>query len=123
MADENELVRALHLYNEFHRFPQAMKLVADEFARAVRLHPPMNSAHEGKAVIDEELFELWQIIMKKEENRNGQRMLEEAVQVAAMAIRFIVDVCLSNAAERGSKDGCEGLKGEGQPSNQAGGSK
>lgn len=105
----DELIRALRVYQEWDLFPKAMQLIADEYARAVRLHPPMNSAHEGKAIIDEELFELWQIIMKKEENRDGRQMLEEAVQVAAMAVRFIVDVCLRDEARGSDSCGDKGI--------------
>lgn len=47
------------------------------------------SAHEGYAVILEELDELWQEV--KHGTRERQR--EEAVQVAAMALRFLRDCC------------------------------
>lgn len=49
---------------------------------------PMASPHEGYAVILEELDELW--VEVKADDR--ARMREEAIQVAAMAIRFLVDV-------------------------------
>lgn len=49
---------------------------------------PMASPHEGYAVILEELDELW--VEVKAHDR--ARMREEAVQVAAMALRFIVDL-------------------------------
>ena len=50
-----------------------------------------NSAHEGYAVLKEEVDELWDEIKKKK--RNASNMKKEANQVAAMAIRFIYDCC------------------------------
>lgn len=67
-----------------------------EFARGT--FPPFNSAHEGYAVIAEELDELWQEVKA---NKGGtgkinepQRMAmrKEAIQVAAMAMRFALDL-------------------------------
>lgn len=49
------------------------------------------SAHEGYAVILEELDELWDEVRLKTGTREGQ--YTEAKQVAAMAIRFMLDVC------------------------------
>jgi len=67
--------------------------VQEELARAQELHEPFNSAHEGYAVILEELDELWEEVKKKREARLTTKMRREAVQVATMAIRFIKDVC------------------------------
>ena len=50
--------------------------------------PAFHSAHEGYAVIAEELDELWTDV--KQNNTNYARA--EAIQVAAMAIRFILDL-------------------------------
>jgi|GEM_PF-5944413 len=57
----------------------------------MRCHKPLRSAHEGYAVILEELDELWEEIKRKD--RDKKRMRAEAVQVAAMATRFLIDVC------------------------------
>jgi hypothetical protein len=79
-------------------FTQRALIIADilkEHERAVNLHPPFNSRHEGYAILLEELDELWDIIKinhaKKPECRDD--MKKEAIQVAAMAIRFIEDCC------------------------------
>jgi hypothetical protein len=69
----------------------ALWLVADEVERASCKHPPLHSAHEGYAVILEELDELKAEVWKKEANMGA--LIEEAVHVAAMAIRFLTDVC------------------------------
>jgi hypothetical protein len=70
---------------------QVCGLIADELRRAVKKHGPMASAHEGYAVILEETDELWDEI--KEQYPNKGKQLEEAIQVAAMAARFVLDVC------------------------------
>jgi hypothetical protein len=72
--------------------------VEDEFKSAVATFPPFNSAHEGWAVIYEELVvELFNAIIA---NKGGTRttdnpdaMRKEAIQVAAMAVRFVHDIC------------------------------
>lgn len=66
------------------------RLAVDELLRAQGLHRPMASAHEGYAVLLEELDELWDEVRKK--NPDKKRMREEALQVAAVALRFIHDV-------------------------------
>jgi len=48
----------------------------------------MNSAHEGYAVLQEEVDELWDDV--KHDNLPGA--LDEALQVAAMGVRFIYDL-------------------------------
>jgi hypothetical protein len=50
-----------------------------------------NSAHEGYAVLLEEVDELWDEIKKKEPCPIKVRA--ETIQVAAMALRFLEDIC------------------------------
>ena len=64
-----------------------------EVTRAMSLHSPFNSAHEGYAVILEELDELKEEVWKKRSERDRGAMREEAIQIAAMAIRFAVEIC------------------------------
>lgn len=66
-----------------------------EATRAIERHPrPFSSAHEGYAVLLEEVEELWDEVKKGgTEPRSEERIRREATQVAAMAIRFLVDVC------------------------------
>lgn len=74
-----------------------LKRVAEDVGRevgaAMAAFPPFNSAHEGYAVLDEERDELWQHVKVKQGQRDIAKMRKEAIQVAAMAIRFVVDVC------------------------------
>lgn len=72
---------------------RAVSLLIKEYGRAVNLNGPFNSAHEGYAVIKEELDELWEEVRKKRGNRDMEKMLKEAIQVSAMGLRFAVDIC------------------------------
>lgn len=71
------------------RDTKAAQLVADELGKAQEKFPSMRSPLEGLAIIEEEVDEL------KQEVRHGTRdgMRGEAVQVAAMALRFLIDLC------------------------------
>lgn len=66
------------------------KEIEAELAKAREKHAPMNSAHEGYAVILEELDELWDEI--KKQKPDPAKCRKEAIQVGAMAARFVVDV-------------------------------
>lgn len=54
---------------------------------------PFNSAHEAWAVLFEEVDKLWDEVKIKQGSRDVAKMRKEAVQAAAMALRFIVDIC------------------------------
>lgn len=66
-------------------------LIVDELRRANKVYKPFNSAHEGYAVMLEEMDELFDEIRKKRPDKN--RMQDEAIQVGAMAIKFIQSCC------------------------------
>jgi len=55
--------------------------------------PAFNSAHEGYAVLLEELDELWEHVKCNQKRRDIAAMRKEAIQVAAMALRFAIEVC------------------------------
>lgn len=71
----------------------AVNQVLAEYERASMTHGPMRSPHEGYAVLLEEVDELWDEIKRKPSEQTAKRLREEAVQVAAMALRFLVDIC------------------------------
>jgi hypothetical protein len=76
---------------EDERLASVLLRVAAEVTRVAAIHAPYHSAHEGYAVIAEELDELWDEVKRRE--KDPARMGAEAVQVAATAIRFLIDVC------------------------------
>lgn len=71
---------------------EALKEIKLEHERNNRQYPTFNSAHEGYAIIKEELDGLWNEIKKKETDRNYLKMREEARQIAAMALKFMVAI-------------------------------
>lgn len=76
--------------NPTHKIVQE---VAGEVARASALWAPMNSAHEGYGVLMEEFRELEEHVFMNQNRRDLAAMRKEAVQLAAMAVKFIRDVC------------------------------
>jgi len=64
--------------------------VKAELLSAIDLYGSFHSAHEGFAVIQEEVDELWDLV--KQRNPSKKEMNKEAIQIAAMAIRFVLDV-------------------------------
>ena len=70
-------------------FESVVDQVDIEYLNATHNHGSFHSPHEGYAVIKEELDELWDEVKT---NGSKKRMKEEAIQVAAMAIRFCVDL-------------------------------
>ena len=71
-----------------------------EVRTAITSWPPFNSAHEAYGVLLEEVDELWEHVKTNQKRRDLVEMRKEAIQVAAMAIRFAVEVC---DEERGRK--------------------
>jgi len=69
------------------------KEVAYELERAVINYPSFASAHEAYAVLLEEVDELWELVKVKQSKHDYAAMEAEAIQVAAMAARFVIDVC------------------------------
>lgn len=59
-----------------------------------------NSAHEGFGVLLEEVDELKRHVWTKQENRDLHEMYKEAIQVAAVAIRFAAEVCNEEVGRR-----------------------
>lgn len=67
--------------------------VHTELTRAMANWPAFNSAHEGWGVLSEEMDELWQHVRTNQKRRDLTAMRKEAIQVAAMAMRFAIEVC------------------------------
>jgi hypothetical protein len=73
-------------------YARQLRDVAHELDRAIRKFKRFNSAHEGIAVLREEYLELEREVFKRAKKRKLAKMREEAMQCAAMAIRFMTDV-------------------------------
>ncbi len=72
------------------RIKEAFTQLEGEISRALLKHKAMNSPHEGWAVIKEELDELWEHV--RADTGNGAEARAEALQIAAMGIRYAIDV-------------------------------
>lgn len=68
--------------------------VQEELNSARKKHGPMRSAHEGYAVILEELDEVWEEVKKKTKDRDMVNLYTELIQVSAMAQKMAEDVVL-----------------------------
>jgi len=66
--------------------------VEGELYTAVGKFPPMRSAHEAYAIIHEETDELWDAVKGNKGDGSLEAQRKEAIQVAAMAIRFVLDI-------------------------------
>lgn len=73
-----------------------------EFTHATQNHPKFNSRHEAYAVLEEEFLELRDEVFKNHTKTPEAkiRQRKEAVQVAAMAMRFIYDCCDEGTSEK-----------------------
>jgi hypothetical protein len=88
-----------YLHKELDRH---LRDVRGEVLMAVQRFPSFNSPHEGKAVIEEELEELWEHV--KANTGRSMYAMDEARQIAAMAIRYMLDLderTLSGVEHRG----------------------
>lgn len=77
-------------------YPTTIDAIGDvisELNEAERRFGPMHSGHEGYAVILEEMDELKEHVWTRQGNRDVAAMRKEAMQVAAMAVRFMIDIC------------------------------
>lgn len=84
-----------------HKFTVVVNDVLGELNAAMKKYPSFASAHDGYAVILEEVDELWDEVKAKGRVRSHETMYREAKQVAAMGLRFMIDVCGEKAGSVG----------------------
>lgn len=70
-----------------------LKDIHEEYKKAEKNYPSFNSAHEGISVLREEFEEAWDLVKVKQMFHDKKAMKLEMIQIAAMALRFITDVC------------------------------
>jgi len=71
---------------------EAIDEIIGEYGRAAAQHGTFPTMHHGYAAILEELDELWDEVKKKAALRSRDELVKEARQVAAMSLRFMVDL-------------------------------
>jgi hypothetical protein len=83
--------------------------VVFELCRASKKFGAFNTAHEGLAVIREEYLELEDEVFDRSKHGTATpevkvaRMKHEAIQLAAMAVRFMLDVCRPERQQTSSR--------------------
>lgn len=63
-----------------------------ELKKARAKFPAMASAHEGYAVVTEEIDELWDIVKQKQTERDYVAFRKEAIQCGAMVLAFLTEI-------------------------------
>ncbi len=77
---------------ELERVDAIMAAIRAELLSAMEQHQPMHSPHEGHSVIREELTrELWDHVCA--DTGRSANAAKEAIQVGAMAARYLYDLC------------------------------
>ena len=74
------------------RLDEILELVKDEFISASFIHGKFYDAHHGYAILLEEVNELWSAIKDGKYCVDNKEIREEAIQVAAMAVRLTYDL-------------------------------
>ncbi len=82
---------AKELVDKIADMQRVLRLVEAELIRAWTKHPgDFHNAHEGYAVLQEEADELWDAV--KSDSAYTKAGMKEAIQVGAMAVRFVVEL-------------------------------
>lgn len=85
---------------EVGQFNAAANAALEEALRARTIHASMYSAHEGFAIMMEEFDELKEHVWMNQKKRDIAAMRKEAIQIAAMALAFAVEVCNEERGRR-----------------------
>ena len=86
---------------DLDKYYEAVDDAENEIVRSLELFPrPAYNAHQAFAVLHEEFDELKAHVWTNQKRRDLAKMREEAIQVAAMAIRFAAEVCSEETGRR-----------------------
>lgn len=69
-----------------------IELFVQEHSKAREKFSAMASAHEGYAVILEELDEVWDIVKQKQSERDYRKLRKEVIQLGAMVYAFLIEI-------------------------------
>lgn len=72
------------------RLELILGVVEEEVISAQKRFPVFASPHEGWAIIQEEVDELWELV--KANDGRGEEAMIEAKQIAAMGVRYALDL-------------------------------
>jgi len=69
----------------------ALMEIRFEYQKARERFPPFHTAHEGYAVLLEEVDELWDEVKRQYSGERDKAIHKEALQVAAMALAMMLE--------------------------------
>jgi len=75
------------------KISKAQKEIKKEYDRATQKFSSFKNGHEGIAIIREEYLELEREIFTKQSEYDIEKIRKEAIQLGAMALRFLHDLC------------------------------
>lgn len=85
---------------EVHHYERAANDALEEVKKAKAMYPHnFFNQHEAIAVLWEEVDELWDEVKKNQRNYDLKAQRKEAIQVAAMAIRFAAELTFEPVLE------------------------
>ena len=85
-------IRTMETTDREQQYKYAIAECHQEVLRASKLWPDFPSQHHGYAVILEEVDELWDEVKKNQRNYDLEAQRKEAIQAAAMLIRFAAEL-------------------------------
>jgi len=95
MSDILVRLKELDMYDEnkksLSHLEDVISNVVDEYVSATAKFGKFKSPHEGLAIIEEEFLELREAVFWPHKEHTGDAR-EEALQLAAMVLRFLMDV-------------------------------
>ncbi len=71
---------------------KTIKAIIAEYNYSIVKNEPLNSPHEGWALIKQKVDGLWEEIKKNNTDNSKEAIMKEAAQIGAMAMRFMVDL-------------------------------
>lgn len=73
---------------------KAIRLIIPEYNQIIFDNPPLYNAHEGWAMLQQGMDQLWSEIKKDKNICSEELMRKEAIFIAATAMRFIIDLSM-----------------------------
>jgi hypothetical protein len=92
MSNDRQILKHDAILRAYDKLlPSILSTLDHNVKMIIRKWAPFNSDHEGMGVLQEEVDELWDEVRKKEHDRNPAFIQREAYDIAAVAIRIIIE--------------------------------
>jgi hypothetical protein len=73
---------------------KSIRMIIPEYNQIICKNPPLHNAHEGWAMLEQGVEQLWNEVKKDKNIRSDEKMRKEAILISATAMRFIIDLCI-----------------------------